>query len=147
MYAEVIRRSFATVAEEFALTQENCPSHPSFITSEKLARKFIGNYYPFGYFTDGKLVGFVSLVDIGKNTYEMSTVCILTEYRRYGYGKALLDFCKEKVKKLGGEKITIGIIEENTVLKDWYIMNGYVHTGTKRFDHLPFTVGYMELII
>ncbi len=36
------------------------------------------------------------------------------------------------------------IIEENTVLKNWYIANGFVHTGTKKFDHLPFTTGYLE---
>ena len=40
--------------------------------------------------------------------------------------------------------IKIGIIEESTVLKNWYISNGFVHTGTKKFDHLPFTSGYLE---
>ena len=28
---EVIRKSFATVAEEFGLTPENCPTHTSFV--------------------------------------------------------------------------------------------------------------------
>ena len=37
-----------------------------------------------------------------------------------------------------------GIIEESEVLKNWYIANGFVHTGTKKFDHLPFTSGYLE---
>ena len=37
-----------------------------------------------------------------------------------------------------------GIIEESVVLKNWYIANGFVHTGTKKFDHLPFTCGYLE---
>lgn len=34
--------------------------------------------------------------------------------------------------------------EENTILKTWYAANGFVHTGTKKFKHLPFTTGYME---
>jgi hypothetical protein len=51
------------------------------------------------------------------------------------------------VKELGGHKISIGIIEENTVLKRWYSNNGFIHLGTKTFDHLPFTVGFMEAVI
>jgi len=144
LYAEVIRHSFATVAQDFNLTKENCPGHTSFITDERLASKIKDGYYPFGYFADGKLVGFASLTDMGSGTYEMNDVAILPEYRHFGYGKSMLNFCKEKVVELGGSKITIGIVEENTVLKDWYGANGFIHTGVKRFEHLPFTVGYME---
>ena len=42
-------------------------------------------------------------------------------------------------------KIKIGIVEENTVLKEWYKTFGFVHTGTRKYEHLPFTVGFMEL--
>ena len=31
------------------------------------------------------------------------------------------------------------------MLKAWYQSQGFIHTGTKTFDHLPFTVGFMEL--
>lgn len=144
MYAEIIRQSFATVARDFNLTKENCPGHTSFITDERLASKIKDGYYPFGYFADGKLVGFASLADMDGGTYEMNDVAILPEYRHFGYGKSMLDFCKEKVVELGGNNITIGIVDENTVLKDWYAANGFVHTGIKRYEHLPFTTGYME---
>jgi len=144
MYAEVIRNSFATVASDFNLTRENCPGHTSFITNERLASKLKDGYYPFGYFSDGKLVGFASLTDTGNGLYEMNDVSILPEYRHFGYGKALLDFCKDKIKEFDGSKITIGIVEENTVLKKWYAANGFVHTDIKQSEHLPFKVGYME---
>lgn len=75
----------------------------------------------------------------------MNNLSILPEYRHKGYGKELLDVCKNKVKELGGNKITIGIIEENTKLKEWYIAYGFIQTGTRKFGHLPFTVGFMEL--
>lgn len=81
---------------------------------------------------------------MGDGIYEMNDVSILPVWRYLGYGKKLLDFCKAKVLELGGNKITIGIVEENAVLKDWYAANGFVHTGTKKFEHLPFTTGYME---
>ena len=143
-YAEIIRRSFATVARDFSLTKENCPGHTSFITNDRLASKIKDGYYPFGCYKGDKLVGFVSLADMGGGVYEMDNLAVLPEYRHLGYGKKLLDFCKIKVSKLGGSKITIGIVEENIVLKDWYAANGFVHTGMKRFEHLPFTVGFME---
>lgn len=144
MYAEVIRQSFATVARDFNLTMVNCAGHTSFITNERLASKIKEGYYTFGYFVDGKLIGFTSLTEVGDAAYEMNNVSILPEYRHFGYGKSLLVFCKGKVEELGGNKITIGIVEENTVLKEWYAANGFIHTGTKRFKHLPFTVGYMK---
>ena len=144
LYAEVIRQSFTTVAAEFGLTTENCPGHTSFITNERLANEIKEGYYPFGYFTDGRLVGFVSLTEKGGGVYELNHLAVLPEYRRFGYGKALLDFCKEKAMKLGAEKITIGIIEENSILKAWYTANGFIHTGARAFEHLPFTVGFME---
>ena len=143
-YAEVIRRSFATVARTFGLTRENCPNHPSFITDDQLAGKIENGYYPFGCFAGKKMVGFASLTDMGGGVFELSNVSVLSEYRHFGYGKTLLDFCKDQVKKLGGDKITIGIIEEHSVLRAWYVANGFVHTGTGEFEHLPFMAGYME---
>ena len=126
------------------MTRENCPAHTSFVTDEQLRDKIKAGYYPFGYFKNGKLVGFVSLTDIGANTYELNNLAVLPGIRHYGYGKALLDFCKAKTRQLGGNRITVGIIEEHTILREWYLVNGFVHTGTKKYDHLPFTVGFME---
>jgi len=143
-YAEVIRKSFATVAREFDLTKENCPMHPSFVTNEQLRERCKEGYVPFGLFADGKLAGFVALTDKGDGVYMMNSVSILPEYRHFGCGKALLEFCKTKVKEWGGRKLELDLVEENTVLKNWYTANGFVHTGTERFPNLPVTVGYMK---
>ena len=143
-YAEVIRQSFATVAREFGLTKETCPAHPSLISNEALRERFKEDYTPFGLFVDGKLAGFMSLTNKGGGVFVMNNVAVLPEYRHLGCGKALLEFCKAKVRELGGRKLEIDIIEDNTVLKNWYIANDFVNIGTERFDHLPFTVGYME---
>jgi ribosomal protein S18 acetylase RimI-like enzyme len=76
--------------------------------------------------------------------YELNHLAVLPEWRHYGYGRRLLDFCKAKVRELSGEKISIGIVEENTRLKDWYASNGFIHRGIKKFEHQPFTAGFME---
>jgi len=136
--------SFLVIGIYFNICKGMVLNHTSFITNEKLAAKIKDGYYPFGYFAGSKLVGFVSLCDTDGGVYELSNLAVLPEYRHCGYGKALLDFCKDKVKALGGGKITVGIIEEGAVLKNWYAANGFIHTGVKRYEHLPFTVGYMD---
>ena len=98
----------------------------------------------YGLYCDRRLVGYVSLSQENDGVYELHNLAVLPEHRHEGYGKKLLDFCKNKIKALGCNKITIGIIEENTVLKNWYTANGFAHKGTKTFAHLPFTVGFME---
>lgn len=143
-YADVIRRSFATVARDYGWTQGTAPTFTAFITNEKLAEKVKDGYFMFGLCVGKKIFGFVSLTDVGNGVYELNHLAMLPEWRHYGYGKRLLDYCKAKVRELGGNKITIGIVEENTVLKDWYTANGFVHTGTKKFDWQPFTAGFME---
>ena len=101
----------------------------------------------YGYYLNNSIIGYVSLENKGNSIFELRNLSVLPEYRHKGCGKQLLDFCKAKVRELNGNKITISIIEENTMLKDWYILNNFVHTGTKLFDHIPFTVGFMECTI
>ena len=142
--AEVIRQSFATVARDLGLTRVNCPRHPAFITDGEMLEKHNADYSPFGLFQGGKMVGFVSLTHMGGGVYAMNKLSVLPGFRHHGHGKALLDFCKEKVLEWGGLKIEIDLVEENTVLKNWYAANGFKHTAAKRFPWFPFTVGYME---
>lgn len=144
VYADVIRKSFATVADSFGWTKAIAPTFTAYISDEKLFAKHTDGYYPFGLFVEDVMVGFVSLTDLSNGIFELNHLAVLPEWRHFGYGKLLLDFCKDKVKSLRGSKITIGIVAENTVLKCWYMVNGFTHTGTKKFDWQPFTAGFME---
>jgi len=141
---EVIHQSFSTVAEQFGLTQENCPKHTSFIPLIFLETQMNWGWNMYALYAGKKIIGYMSLSKEGDDVFELHNLAILPEYRHKGFGKLLLDHAKEVVKFLGGSVIKIGIIEESTVLKNWYIANGFVHTGTKKFDHLPFTSGYLE---
>ncbi len=141
---EVIHQSFSTVAEQFGLTRENCPKHTSFIPIYFLETQMNWGWHMFALFSEDKIIGYVSLSKEDDNTFELHNLAVLPEYRHNGFGKLLLDYAKDVVKASGGNVIKIGIIEESTVLKNWYIANGFVHTGTKKFDHLPFTSGYLE---
>jgi len=93
----------------------------------------------YGFYLGNAIVGYVSLEDKGNAVFELRNLSVLPEHRHKGYGKELLSYCKIKVKELNGNCISIGIIEENAVLKEWYTVNGFEHIGTKLFEHLPFT--------
>jgi diaminopimelate decarboxylase len=141
-YADVIRKSFATVAEEFGYTHS--PEFSSNIPNELLEERVVPGYHPFGAFFEGKMIGFVSLTDEGEGIYKLAKLTVLPEFRHFGYGKTLLDYCKGKICELGGKKITLKLMEDDTRLINWYRSNGFIHTGTKKYDHVPFSVGHME---
>jgi len=141
---EVIQQSFSTVAEQFGLTPENCPKHTSFIPLVFLETQMNWGWHMYALYAGKKIIGYMSLSKEGDNVFELHNLAVLPEYRHKGFGKLLLDHAKGVVKTLGGSIIKIGIIEESVVLKNWYIANGFVHTGIKKFDHLPFTSGYLK---
>ena len=141
----IIHRSFATAAEDFGLTKDNCPGHTAFMKPEKLQAKYDAGDRMFLSYTEGKPAGFFSLRQIDVKTWELDHLAVLPEYRCQGIGAALLRYARTVVAQNNGSIIKIGIIEENTRLKHWYEKFGFVATGTECFAHLPFTVGHMEL--
>ena len=143
--AEVIRASFITVAAQLNLTEQNSPRFTPFtISEERLQNHFNRGWGMYGLYEGGQIIGYAAVSKENDNSYEIHNLAVLPEHRHKGHGRRLLDFCKEKVKEAGGVKIILGIIEENSVLKDWYTENGFIHTGTKKFSFFPFTCGYME---
>lgn len=144
---EVIHASFAAVAEEFGITQSNCPTNGAFIPLSRLQEDFQNGNLMYGKTVDSKIVGFVQIGNTGNSVWKLYKLAVLPEYRHCGYGKELVEFAVNTIKKNNGIKVLIGIIEENTVLKNWYLKNGFTHQGTEVIPQLPFTVGFMERIV
>ena len=140
----VIRDSFITVANEFNLPKENAPTTPAFIELDSLRAMKQKGIDMYGAFLNNAIIGFVAIEKSSGDLYFMEKLAVLPEYRHNGYGTRLIDFVVETVKKAGGKKISIGIINENKVLKDWYIRNGFSETEIRKFSHLPFTVCFLE---
>ncbi len=97
----------------------------------------------FGAFIEGICVGCVGVEEAEESSYWFKKLAVLPEYRHKGYGKALVDFVFDYAKECGGERISIGIIDENHILKNWYLEYGFEEVEKKTFIHLPFTVCYM----
>ncbi len=141
---EVIRNSFITVADEFNITRENAPTNPAFAGPDSLAKMREKGIELFAAYFADLCIGFVAAEKASEDVFYMERLAVLPEYRHKGYGKELIDFVVDFVREHGGKKISIGIINENRVLKAWYIRYGFVETGLKAFKHLPFEVCFME---
>lgn len=142
--AAVIRAAFRTVADDFGLTTENCPSHTAFTTDEQHLARVADGVRVFAIYRDDRQVAVAGLLSMDGQKFELKNLAVLPEYRHLGYGRQLVNHLCRCAKAAGGSVAHIGIINENVVLKHWYLMQGFVELGSKRFPHLPFTVCWME---
>jgi ribosomal protein S18 acetylase RimI-like enzyme len=140
----VIADSFRTVAVEFKLNKDNCPTHPSLVTLKQLKEMKRKGLKLFGLYEDNTQLGFVAVEKKKDRVYSIEKVAVLPEYRHKGYGGELLTFVGGYVKNAEGKKLSIGIINEHTVLKKWYEGKGFQETIATKFEHLPFTMCFME---
>jgi GNAT superfamily N-acetyltransferase len=140
----VIRDAFAGVAAEFGLTKENCPTNPAFITRERLESLREKGVRFFGLYKSERQIGFAAIEKADGAVFYLEKLAVLPEHRHKGYGKSLVDFACERAAMAGGQAVSIGIMDNHTLLKGWYEGLGFVETGTKQFSHLPFVVCFME---
>jgi len=98
----------------------------------------------FGGFLGETQIGFVAIEKAGENLYYMERLAVLPRHRHHGHGRTLVQFVEDHVRTDGGRVISIGIIYESPILKDWYRQMGFRETSKQKFSHLPFTVCFME---
>ena len=144
--AQLLNDSFGTVANDFGLTIENCPTNSAFITSEELKSQLTENRQFYVFTDDIASVGFIaierSLGEMG--TYYIEKVAVHPDYRHEGVGQQLMRFAEDRIQALGGNRISIALIDSNVILKKWYMKQGYTITEIKIYVHLPFDVCFME---
>lgn len=56
---------------------------------------------------DGQIVGTASLLKIDDKTYELGKMAVTEKYQGMGIGRKLLEFCIEKAKNIGTEKLIL----------------------------------------
>ncbi len=146
---DVIRTSFGTVALDFGFTKQNAPRFTAFATTlERLEWQFYQEHRPmYAFFDKERIVGYYSLVLLENHECELNNLCVLPEYRHQKIGALLLNHAFDCARNFGCQKMKIGIVEENQVLREWYEKFNFVHVGTKKFDFFPFTCGYMEKVL
>jgi len=142
----IIREAFSTVAQEFNLTLENAPTHPFFSTREQLIELHKKAAF-FGLYADKTQVGFVAVEKAKEGIFFLGRLAVIPRFRHHGYGAMLVRFVLDYAINQGGARVALGMIDEDKILKEWYKSLGFVQTGTKKFEHLPFQVCFMEKVI
>jgi ribosomal protein S18 acetylase RimI-like enzyme len=123
----VIRVSFKTVAEEFGLTAENAPSHPSNMTYEKLRGSIDRGLKLFGLVCRNEIIGCVGIERSGdEGCYYIERVSVLPEFRHKGLGTMLLDFACGFIRDQKGKKASLTMINNHNILKEWYRKYGFI---------------------
>jgi GNAT superfamily N-acetyltransferase len=142
--AFIISQANKDVAEKFELTIDNNPKHPSFYTREWVRADFDRGEEYFYYQSNGVYCGCVAFEQPGSGISYLNRLSVLPEYRHCGIGKQLVNYIIEYSRIKNIQFVSIGIIAEHTLLKNWYLNLGFIENETKHFDHLPFDVTYMN---
>ncbi|MGA2526417.1 MAG: GNAT family N-acetyltransferase [Smithellaceae bacterium] len=90
------------------------------------------------------VVGCAALEKANPDVCYLERLAVLPTQRRRGFGKALVNHVLLKGKLLGVHRVNIGIIAQQTELKNWYREIGFVEQESKEFRHLPFRVILMS---
>jgi diamine N-acetyltransferase len=144
--AKLLNDSYSTVVDDFGITKENCPFHNAYINGDTLKSKLIPIREFYCLEDNNQPIGFIVIEksDNEKETFYIEKVAIHPDYRHKNKGRQIMEFAENRILELGGKRISVGLIDENKQLKDWYKSQGYKETGTKIFDHLPFNVCFMD---
>ena len=144
---DIIRRAFGVVADEMGFTEANASVYPAFTTVPRLKELLYKCDVFFGMFSGARQVGFVAVEKEGRGVYKMRRLAVLPELWHVGLGRRLTDFVIDYVKRKSGRKLEIALVNEQTVLKDWYRNMGFHEVSVKRYKGLPFSVCFMEMEI
>lgn len=144
LIASIISDSNKDIAALFHLTIENTPKHPSFYSEEWVLSDFTRGEQYFLCREEGFVKGCVAFEQPDAKTAYLNRLSVLPLYRHKGIGERLVRFILDYAKVRNIEFVSIGIIAEHRVLKNWYLKLGFVEAGMKKFEHLPFDVLFMH---
>jgi len=149
----LIRDSFRDVAESFRVTPENCPTFASNITDERVAQEMAAGTAFYILENDGEPCGCVGLDLVHRDHWPacpqgvkpsyLKRLAVLPQYRRRGFGRALVEHVLNEAKNMGCGRVQIGIIGEHAELREWYERLGFSVESEVQFERFPFTVAFM----
>ena len=139
--------AFRTVAEDFGLTEESAPTNAAFTTFENLSRHLQNGLILYGMFVESGHVGCVAIKQAKADqvVYYVERLAVAPEKRHRGYGGQLMSFAIELILERGGTTASIGLMDNNEILKKWYRSKGFSQHDRRRVEHLPFKVCFMSL--
>jgi diamine N-acetyltransferase len=144
---DLLRAAFGTVARDFFLTEQSAPTNAAFTTLENLHRHLQNGMALYGVFCGALLVGCVAIKKSkwDERVFHIERLAVSPEKRHRGYGEQLLSFAVELIRENGGTTASIGVMDNNDRLKNWYRSKGFVQHDCRRIEHLSFRVCFMSM--
>ncbi len=142
--AEIIQDSFLDVAEQFGLTPQNSPTHPSNCRSEWIIREMNRGVTYYILELGEQAAGCVALERINDEVCYLERLAVLPGQRRQGFGEALVKHALSEAMNLGVFRVQVGIIAEHQELHNWYEKLGFEKVEEKIFPQLVFPVTFMS---
>jgi diamine N-acetyltransferase len=143
----LLRAASGTVAKDFGLTEESAPTNAAFTTFENLTRHIESGLTLYGMLVETGLVGCVAIkpAKADESVYYIERLAVVPDQRHRGYGGQLLSFATQCILERGGTTASIGLIDNNDILKKWYSSKGFVQRERRKVEHLPFRVCFMSM--
>ncbi len=142
----VLQKSFGTVALEFSLTRENNPSNPAFVNEKSFKDHLMKEVEFYLCYEEKRPAGCIAIERSPQDPtlFYIERVGVMPQFRHRKLGRKLMDLAFNKILELGGNRVSVGIIDQNVRLKNWYLGQGFYQTSVKKIDHLPFDVCFLE---
>lgn len=142
--AAIVSESNKDVADQFNLTFENNPKHPSFYTKDWVISDLKRGEEYFISRLNNISTGCVAFEQPDPDTAYLNRLSVLPKHRHQGIGAALVNHILEYSRSKEIKLVSIGIIAAHEILKKWYSKLGFIEKDIQKFDHLPFDVMYMH---
>lgn len=144
---DVIHTAFGTVAAARGWTRDSVPDYTAFLPWSDYAAQARGGGRIFAALRDGRIIGCATLVASRRTPHRflLEKVAVLPDERHGGVGRRLVQRVADEARAVEGDTLGIAIVDDEAVLKNWYLAQGFVQTRTANYPHLPFAVGYLDL--
>jgi diamine N-acetyltransferase len=128
------------VVKEHALTEELVATNAAFTTADKLRPYLKRPVALYGLCARDVLIGCVAIRQAKGNTRDFSIerLTVSPQYRHRGHGGRLLSHACESIRKEGGTRALLGLMDTNKVLKEWSKSKGFRQIECRTFSCLPF---------
>ncbi|MBK9157990.1 MAG: GNAT family N-acetyltransferase [Micropruina sp.] len=144
---EVIHVAFGTVAAAHGWTRDTVPDYTAFLPWADYQAQARSGGRVFAAVRDGRIVGCATLLASRRTPHRflLEKLAVLPDARHGGVGRRLVQRVAAEACALEGDTLGIAIVDEEVVLKNWYLALGFVQVRTATYAHLPFAVGYLDL--
>ena len=143
--SEIVRQSFKKQAELLELSEETYPNYVAFEKPQAVAKAMQNGELIYILKEKKKPVGTIRF-KVEKIFFKgsISRLAVLPEHRKQGYGKMLMDFAENELKKQGVHQVETSIVKRFEGLQAFYQSLGYSVTKDSTYPSLPFEVRHME---